>query len=367
MPRSQPHELENFLGVLTQRIHADLPSWYGQDATLDGAPTIHPRPWSCFFRYTVRISTTENRAILVKVRRLEKMSVEEAITNVEMKQEIREEYKALVQIQRIFNVGEEAQQFFTVRPLACYEDLNSLVEEEASIHSLKSILRTPSIGREEKSWRVFEQHLSRAGRWLRIFHDHLGVAKQGPFVEPLIAEEMYENLGWIERPSNRKDVQAARRTIEAICEKYSDTLVPYRTLHHDFSLANIFVTDDRRICSFDPHNKPGPIYRGLAKPLMDLETERLQVFTGGLFISSSRMSSLSRSLLEGYFGTDTFTPPALNFYRLARLIKKWAENERKYQNASPRRKVVFAVGMLQMRGYYLRLLRSLIAEQEITL
>jgi hypothetical protein len=169
IPSPAIYELDSFKLTLTNKIQQDLPTWYGPSAELLGSPTFQSRPWSYFFRYVVRVSGVSTKALLVKIRHTETMSIIEAMGHEKMKAEMQDEYDSLVKIRKTFaNLPDE---FFAIRPLAYYADLNVLVMEEADIRPVKSYFQARAMWWEGQARVSFEGILARVGRWLRIFHD----------------------------------------------------------------------------------------------------------------------------------------------------------------------------------------------------
>lgn len=350
------NDLKSFYTLLTPRIKADLASWYGEEARLVGEPTFHPRPWSYFFRYRIQVNASKEQAVLAKIRHIENMSISEAMQDEKMKEEMKDEFDSLMKIRDIFVRAENAGRFATIRQLALYEDLNTLVMEEADIHTLKSRFQKPAMWLEGSARKVFESHLELTGHWLRTFHDQIGDAHGGPFFGEGLSQKVQSNLQRI-RANSGTDVMFLQSLMETSYRQNQDKTLPYRITHDNFSLANVFVTGDEKICSFDPHNKPGAIYLDIAKLITDMETCFMQLATYGMSIPPSRLEKFNATFLRGYFQSEPVDVSALNLYRLILLIEKWAETEDKIAEATGARKTAYTVSTLLMRNYYLRLIR----------
>lgn len=362
MSESQMSETEEFLKVLTPRIQADLPAWYGADAKLAKPPTFHQRDWSFFFRYVIEVSEAHRQAILVKIRHLEDMGIQEAIKNSKMKSEIKDEYDSLVKIREVF--ANKADKFSTIRHLAFYEDLSAIVMEEADIQTLKSHFESPRMWINGKARKAFETYMELTGNWLRIFHDQFGETGDGPFFKKAFYLSAKENLEKIETDSGQINLSFARDLLDRLYEKYSQESLPYRAIHDNFSSANVFVTSDGKICSFDPHNKLGPFYLDIAKLMIDLETCRMQVLTSGKSVPTSQLDKFNQFLLNGYFQTDSVNNSALNLFRLLLIIEKWKENEDKFKQETGKSGFLYSIIKPQMRRYFLKLLRKQVFQKD---
>jgi hypothetical protein len=363
MPQYETHDLESFLSKLTPKIEADLAVWYGPSARLSGAPSFRPRDWSFFFRYVIQVSGTENRVVLVKIRHSEKMDLSQAAADEKMKQEARDEYASLLHLQIIFGREKNSSLFFATRPLALYENFNAVVMEEADIRMLRSFLQSPKTLVKRDARRKLAGYFEDTGRWLRIFHDSVESPGDGPVFSEAQYEDACGNLSTIEKFLDQKDRVALKRLVDQLYKLYGRKDIPYRSLHDDFSCANIFVTGDERICSFDPKNNAGCPYVDLARAIVDMETCRMQVVTKGLWIPYPRMQRLQSLLLRGYFGAEQVDYVILNLYRLLDLLEKWRDAEVKLESSTGRRRLMYSLGTFQMRGYYPLLIRRLMEEK----
>ena len=359
---SQFQELDSFLSVLTPKIQADLPTWFGTDAKLLGSAKFQPRPWSFFVRYVVQVSQDETKAILVKIRHTEKMSLSEALASAKMKQEAKDDYETLVKIKIIFSRGKYSYLFLAIRPLALYEELSAVVIEEANIRTLKSYFQSPEMLLEGEPRQTFEEYLELTGRWLHIFHDQMGRLEEGFLFPQSLYQNAQASIKRIQDGAKNIDLTAVRELMSRLYDRCGRVKVPYHFLHEDFHLANVFVSDDGRICSFDPHNRPGPLYLDLAKFMTDLETNKLQIVTNGLFVPPQRLKSFREVLMRGYFGIRYIDHVALNLFRLLMLIQKWAENENKLERSTGPGRFLYMLITPQMRGYFQRLLNKLVDE-----
>ena len=361
---SNPHVYtqDSFFSVLTPRIQADLPTWYGTDATLVGLPKFSSRHWSFIVRYLVQVSDTDVKAILVKIKHTESMSLSDAILSTKMGQEAKDEYETLVKIKVIFSRGRNSYLFLAIRPLALYEELNAVVMEEANIRSLKSYFQSPDMFLEGEPRQTFEEYLELTGRWLHIFHDQMGRVEENFLFPKSLYQNAQASIKRILDGAKNIDLTAVSDLMSRLYERCSNVKVPYQFLHEDFHLANVFVSDDGRICSFDPHNRPGSLYLDLAKFITDLETNRLQVITNGLFVPLQRLKSFNEALLRGYFGIRYIDHFALNLFRLLTLIQKWEENEIKLERSTGLRRFLYLLITPQIRGYFQRHLNKLIDE-----
>ncbi len=358
---SPPRDLVS--SALTSRLQTDLPAWYGAKARLAGPPTFHPRPWSYFFRYPFRTNGDNDRAILVKIRHARGMSLSEAVHSAEMGREARGEYESLARLHGVFGREEHAACFFAVCPLALYDDLNAVVMEEAGLRSLRSLLGSPRILLNGRAQADFKDYLGLAGNWLRVFHRTGGnPAGEGTVFTESSYENARQNFAAIGKFLDVNERSALPALLEKLYEIHGRAITPYRLLHDDFNCANIFVTKDHRICSFDPKNTVGPVYADLARIITDLETCRVQILSNGSALSSSYMQQFRASLLLGYFAAKPVDHALLDLFRLLSLLERWQEAETWFAGASLRARFLYAPAMPLIRKYLLRLLRAQMRE-----
>jgi hypothetical protein len=348
-------DLESFLAKLTPRIQTDLPGWYGNDARIIGSPEFRAREWSSLFRYAVRFSEVQTRVVLAKVRHVSEVDLENAVASRLMKNKIEYEYKTLLRIEQIFE-EERSPTFFTIHPLAYYEDLNAIVMEEADIIPLRSYFKGINMWSEEGR-RSFGAFLDNAGQWLRIYHDGMGEIEEGCLFSEKWFESTLTGLRIIEAANIHLDLKFIHLLLENLYKKYCNMHLPYKFLHNDFNCANVFVTKEGKIGSLDPQYAIGPVYTDLAKIITDMETCRVQVLTNGMKVPSSIMETFSFSLLKGYFKDEPFDPCALDLFRLLYLIKKWSDDENKLKQSTGK-KFLYYLGALEMRNYFLRHVRE---------
>lgn len=355
-------DVEEFLAVLSPRIERDVRGWFGDRARLAGAPEYRERHWSFFFRYPVRISDTQSTAILVKLRHVKQMTVAEAAVHEKMGREIREEYESLKRIESVFSSHADASLFAVIHPLAWYEDINAVVMEEADIRTLRDLFHAPAMWTEGKARRRFETLLESAARWLCIYHDHFGRVEEGPLFPQALYDESFERLDRIQAACPDIDLRFAKDLLDDLYRAYGQTSHPYNILHNNFSMSNVFITRDGKICSFDPHNKPGSLYYDLAKFLIDLSTSNLQVVTHGRMVPFSRLTTFTDAFLYGYFRGGSADRQALRLFYLLILLEKWGRHEDIRRQASGKMKYLYHIGARHMQNYYLQLLRRLAEE-----
>lgn len=351
------NDLKAFLNILTPRIRADLDRWYGENAKLCGEPVFQARDWSFFIRYFIQDSEGEDKVILVKIRHLENMNISDAIKNPRMFEETKNEFESLGKLRNIFfDINDNS--FYTIKDLAWYEDINAIVMEEADIHTLKSHYQEPSFWFIQQAQEKFKRNLWLTGRWLHIFHTNIGLIQDGSVFNENLYKNVLLNLENIQSFTNHTILSFTKILIQDLYKIYSKRKSPYGVIHDNFTTSNVFLTSDERICSFDPHNKVGPLSLDLAKFITDMETNRFQVITNGLALPTPKMEEFIDSFINGYFREESQDEYYLQFYRLISLIQKWEENENTYSNLTGKKRIIYYFGLKRMRKYFSNLLNQ---------
>lgn len=351
--------VNNLLSNVTKKVEENLTDWYGENATLVQPPEFQPRNWSVFIRYKVNTTDQGQKAILVKIRRLRDSELMDSINNQGLRDEGREDYKALKTIEELFGENGTLQSvkgvYATVRPLAFFEELSALVMEELDARPLRKKFMDIKTAYQSDWQEGIEKLLNSAGRWLQIFHEKLGNMQEGPFFDESIRNAMEKNLETIETTSGL-DFSRLRKILDTAQNEYKDLTTTHGLLHRDFNCANVLVANDGRVGVLDFHFVRGPIYIDIAKILTDIQTYSLQSFSQGNFISPRLMARFHQSVLKGYFGDEAPNSKALNLYSVFAILEKWQADEEKLLEGKD--KFIIRLFAPLRRNYYLRLTHS---------
>lgn len=355
--------VNKLLSDVTNKVEENLSDWYGDNAKLIQPPEFQPRNWSVFIRYKVNSTKHGQKAILVKIRRLRDSELTDSINDQGLREEGREDYKALKTIEELFGENGSIESvkgvYSTVRPLAFFEELSALVMEELDARPLRKKFMDIKTAYQSDHQENIETLLNSAGRWLRIFHEKLGNMEEGLFFDASIRDAMEKNLETIETTS-RLDFTALRKKLDSAQDKFKNTKISHGLLHRDFNCANVLVSNDGRIGVLDFHFVRGPIYIDIAKILTDIQTYSLQSFSQGKFINARLMTRFHQSVLKGYFGDEVLDDKALNLYSVFAILEKWQADEEKLLEGKDK----FIIRLLApfRRNYYMRLANSYAAK-----
>jgi len=321
---------------LSAVIAARLVDWYGSSATLSAAASVRVRPWSILVRFPIRIEGRVGGAdaLLVKVRRHPDYDVPRIMDDAGLRAQGRNEFDALRRLESLTR-GSDAH--CAIRAVEYLDRWNALVMEELSARTLKTHLRHPAAAVSRRTQHRLEEVFVRAGSLLRVFHDGAAGAHDGPIVDADAMGSVTAGLDEVEQSSrDRLDVDGLRAVVGRVVDLGPDVTVPYAPLHCDFNCANIMVDANDRVALLDPRLLVGPVYRDLARLVVDLETFNVQAMTHGLYLRRSA-ETFAEAVPRGYFGASPLNRVALEFFIIVAILDKWRyDSERKTRATRPR-------------------------------
>jgi len=337
------------------RIKEKLPLWYGENTVLLERSAFEVREFSILLHYVVQLPNGKQKTIIAKIRRLPDMDMDDAMADRAMQEEMCEEYEILEKIEKVFQEINNPR-FCTIRVLGYFEDLSTVVMEKLDMHLLREHFTTVNMVLQSKWQEVFALHLEDSARWLRIYHEQIGERKdESSFWEEQF-EVFHQYLCKISEYYPGFKLHPVQLFIEQAHEKYQGMYLSYGIVHFNFDLANIFVTEDNQLGSFDPHYRPGPLYADIAKLLIDLQTRAAQMLTYGWFIRPALQNSFKQAVLNGYFAGQPYDKASLDIFCIMALLEKWLTDEETLAQSSGMKKLVYSLLAPWRRSYFSNLL-----------
>lgn len=330
-----------------RRVEQQIRTWFGDGAILQRTdPDIRRLERSFFVRYEVKLGT-KCTAVLLKVPRPGSATTFlEALHSQRPRPSTLREYDILVACEKRISET-EPRIFCAVRPLAYFPEWNAIAMEELNSVPL-------SAGKFRMPFQNLEELLHRAGRWLRMFHDELGSPSHHSLTQVELVYELEEKLQILRTFNNSETKMNRLRRLFRSQFRSFQVVVPYVELHGDFKLANILIDAEARVGSLDSKmRRRGVCYKDLAKLYADLIGDRLAMLTAGLINKPLRWQ---RSLLNGYFQSDSYNESIFKIYAALALLDKWIRNE---GQASARSLVIKPVRPL-FRRYFFQLLTQIL-------
>ena len=307
---------------LSAVILARLVDWCGPGAMLSARPSVRVRPWSIFVRFPLAcaVGGDISDALLVKIRRHPDFGVLQMLADAGLRNQGRDEFDTLRRLETLTG-GSDAH--CAVRAVEYLDEWNALVMEELRARPVKTYLEHPRVAFSTQAQQRLEVVFERAGGLLRVFHDEVTTPHDGPIVDAEAARTVASDLAELESRSDMQwDVAALRELVGRVARLGQDQPVPHTRLHRDFNCANILVGDHDQVALLDPRMLEGPVYRDLAKLMVDLETLSVQGLTHGLYLRRSA-GRFGEAALRGYFGTTAPNRVALEFFRIVAILDKW--------------------------------------------
>lgn len=339
------------------RIKENLSSWYGENTNLQERSASEVREFSILLYYLIRLPDRKQKTIIAKIRRLPDIDIDAAMANQAMQEEMREEFEILEKIEKIFQEIDDPR-FCTIRALEYFEELSTVVMEKLDMQLLREHFTTLKMVSDKKWQEAFALHLNDSARWLRIYHERIGGIKDGSSCWDEQFEIMRQYLHKISEYYPAFKLHSLRLFIDRSQEKQRGSNLSYGMVHFNFDLANIFITKDNQLGSFDPHYRPGPLYADIAKLLIDLQTRAVQMLTYGWFIRPALQDKFRQATLHGYFADQPYDLTSLNLFCFAAVLEKWLTDEETLAQSSGLKKIVYFLIAPWRRNYFSNLLNQ---------
>jgi len=321
---------------LTKALEAFVPSTFGDGFKLSSiSPLRFDRRYSFVFRYWIVDSESKMRPLFVKIPHPSEIkTMDEAIKFERVRTEIKYEFEIM---QTIANVISKAQRpgLFAIKPGGYILELNAIFMEEYKLTMMKSYLgKWGIILGNSKDWANFETLTKLAGEWLKVIHDEFQNGRFATLLDLGVKDLLNDELNALEKLLGY-ELDDLRKLFFRTYNLNKTIQITISSLHHDFHLGNIFVTQNGCVGALDPNWKEsGSIFEDLSSLLIDPLTRKFQVMSFGLIFRSSLNSRFEKAILHGYFGKQNISPRLLYFYCAFASLVKWRTNEELLKNIS---------------------------------
>ncbi len=312
------------INEISTEVREAIPTWIENASIRSSQPEIVLRPWSFMLRYPLN----SDDAILVKVARHEKMTLEEAVEEKDLLARTEREFEMLSKIAHVFQEKNETQEFCFVRPIEILPRWNALVMEELDAQPIKNYLLKPSIAfSSQKDWENFENLLQKSARWLREYHEGMGNLQKVPLSETGFSARIKAIFQRISAYPRIENIEKIKKDLLNEYDTLAEKKVMLAMLHGDFHCGNILVTPDGRIGALDADLTYDPIYQDLAKLFADLETRGIQMLSHGKFLRSRELNGAYIAITKSYFGDEEFNDKVLRLFIKVAILEKWLIDE----------------------------------------
>ncbi|NQV07571.1 phosphotransferase [bacterium] len=331
--------MNDVVASLIESLSRALPGWMNGDAAID-ADTVSTslRNWSYQVAFTAHVGD-RSVPMLAKVPRWEGIgSLAEAL-DAGAQDATREEYATLVSVHRA--VLEASDPGLTsVVPVGYLESANTLVAEVLDAAPLRTL-----VGARKRNGTDLVEVFRRTGRWLRLFHDGVGVMESAPFPTEDVTAEVHalearmSDLG--PAPPGWGALLAQVRRSGALLEGHLSRI---GGIHGDFNLSNVLVTGEGRVAVLDPNLETAPAEFDPAKLMVEVRTGRERALGPGALRPASTIDRWENALTTGYGAIDRAIWVAARRIALAR---RWVEVEERWSQAD--RMSPAGMGLLVLR------------------
>lgn len=305
---------ETIAGEITLRVQA----WYGPDAVvITRVPVVRKLTNSYFLRYTVKTHTGKYPGILIKIPRPAGLNtLHESMQAQKPRVSIQHEYEFLSSCMRIFNDG-YMNEFCAVRPLDFLPQWNAIVMEELNCHSLRIIQRNGN---------NLHDCITRAARWLKIFHNSMG-KRTLMNVDATLLRSQFERLyAKLDSRIPVQQMRSIRTLVDRRLPEIENLPMRFAQLHGDFKCGNILVMNDGRIGAVDSKLRGiGPIYSDFGRFIASVLSQRWNVLTFARFLDYAHCK---QDIVRGYFTDEPVLTIAMDIYAAYSILEKWEEHER---------------------------------------
>ena len=328
MVQYKPNEPDQaIIGEITNKIRASLGEWYGHGARLNtSAPEIRTYQYCFMLRYLVAISATQQKAILVKIRRNPKMdSLHQAIQS-DIHQTMIVEYQTLEFLyDRLRSAGKD---FGAIRPLLFMQKYFAILMEEYPSRTMTQLMENQRSNKVDWESSELRDAARKTGRWLYYFHHHINTATERPYTGRDILEEMQPYAEKIETSSQGR--VRARPILDAFGSKLQ-TLPIERVLfsqcHLDMTTNNVLYSEAGKVCIIDMKNRSAPVYADLGLILTYPETSKAQIFSGGMHYAETLLQKYRSEIITGYFDREPGNEALVRVYSALKVVDKWSMYE----------------------------------------
>jgi thiamine kinase-like enzyme len=312
---------------ITNKIRASLNAWYGHGARLNSTePEIRTYQYCFMLRYPLSISATEQKAILVKIRRNPKMdSLHQAIQS-DIHQIMGQEYQTLQFLyERLANAGED---FGAIRPLLFLEKYFAILMEEYPSRTMRQLMEAQRTSRMAWDSSELKDAARKTGRWLYYFHHHVNTTHEKEYTSRDILQELQPYAEKIESSSQgRRRAQPIMDAVSWKIQNLQIARVKFSQCHLDMTTNNVLYSDERKVCIIDMKNRPAPVYADLGLILTYPETSKPQIFSGGMHFSETLLRKYRAEIIAGYFDQEPGDEGLVRVYSALKVVDKWSMYE----------------------------------------
>ena len=324
----KPNEPDKgIIGEITNKIRASMREWYGSGSRLNAAgPEIRTYQYCFMLRYPVSVSSTQQKGILVKIRRNPKMDALHQAIQADIHQTMIFEYQTLEFLYT--HLAQAGDEFGAIRPLLFMEKYFAILMEEYPSRTMRQLMETQRTARARWETSELKDAARKTGRWLYTFHYRINTPLDKQYSGRDILQELQPYAERIETSSH------GRLRAGPILEAFSSKLeglqidrVKFSQCHLDMTTNNVLYSEEGKVCIIDLKNRLAPIYADLGLILTYPETSKPQIFSGGTYYSETLLRKYRAEIIDGYFEQEPGDEVLVRIYSALKIVDKWAMYE----------------------------------------
>ena len=321
---TSPAHQGNAVAAYRERVLGALRTAFGHDARVTCTAT-RALGYSISFRFVVDQGPRSSH-LFAKVRRASKFGGYEEVDPTSKTARLgRLEYETLQRADKWFSA--HVPELGVVRPVVYIDECQALVVTAAEGIALDQLASVPRHA-------LYPAAVGRAGRWLRLFHEHVGAPEMRPWDTTSFAARLRKVCasllaagvdGAIVRDIEERTQTQAGRTADHTCTRALG--------HGDYKLRHIWTTPHRMQVLDFGNVHVAPVAEDLAAFLVELEVSEL----GAIGQSTPSAHALGAAFLDAY--GPIHAPRTLALQLVLARLKKWARRREKLSASSTARRV----------------------------
>jgi hypothetical protein len=318
---------QTIFAEITNKIRSSLSEWYGHGSRLQSAvPEIRTYQYCFMLRYPVSVTSSLQKAVLVKIRRHPKMdSLHQAIQS-DIHQNAILEYRSLVLLhEQLPATGEDIG---AIRPLHFMQKYFAILMEEYPSQTLFQLMESQRSGKNRWEASELKDAARKTGRWLHYFHHSINTAFEKPYTSRDLLEEVRPFAEKIETSSRGR--LRARPILEAFAGRLQNLEiehVSFSRCHLDMTTNNVLYSNEGKVCVIDIKDRPAPVYTDLGLIITYPETCKPQIFSAGTHYSESLLQNYRAEIVAGYFDQEPASETLARVYTALKVVDKWSMYE----------------------------------------
>jgi hypothetical protein len=336
---------------ITTAVRSRMVEWYGDGTVLlADNPSYWQTSAGYFFRYGLKKPDQSCIEVLIKIQ-TEEYSLSQAVDRQDMYTKNENAYGKMQLIEKTITQLADAR-LTAVPTLDFLPQWHGIAMEWVPMNSLRSefLDKFMRLG-SPWHWKKFCKAIARAGIWLRVYHDRMGVVKAASVPINEFRVEIDQVLDGLANCSQEITfLPLVRKAFTQVLDSLADSTVPMGELHGDFTLGNTYIAPDGKVGGIDFEGVTrGPTYRDISRLIVDIEVHK--ALRHGYIVYFLRLQRCIAVFLEGYYQSKNYDRQALNLFCGLEVIKRWLRFETSMLNSRGVQRKIKYISFVSIRMY----------------